>query len=290
MSQNSTSNLCSEASSPFIFEQVTTPLDKKSFIDNFNTFLLVNTKPWANEHLPHPKDYKFESCVLPPKFKEWANDIREFSVRKDDVWILCYPKSGSNWLENIVWQLKNQMDFSKEPTAMLTSSFFECDILGNLIKEGVDTLNILNNTPSPRIIKSHLPPHLLPVELWTIQPKIIYISRNPKDAAISRFHMLKDGFNVCSRSIEEFFDIFLDDRTFWAPFHSHVLAYWHIRHLDNFLFLKYEEQVADRFGGIKKIAEFLECTHTDDELKQLTEYTSIGNMQKLYTKRHNNFQ
>lgn len=112
-------------------------------------------------------------------------------------------------------------------------------------------------------------------QLWTVQPKIIYIARNPKDVAVSYFHMDKCGTKFFRGSIEEYFDIFLENRCLFAPFHDHVLTYWQLRHMDNFLFLNYEEQLADQLGGIKKIAKFLECSYSEDEVKQLTDYTSF---------------
>ncbi|XP_031633802.1 cytosolic sulfotransferase 13-like [Contarinia nasturtii] len=249
----STSNLDKENSNPYIFEEVKTPVGKKSLNnDNKNTFLLANTKPWANKHLPFPKDYKFEP------------------LRSDDVWILGHPKSGSTWTENIVWQLKNGFDFSEEPLALKTSPILERETkpLVDNIEAGNKDVEFLNNALSPRVILSHLPPNLLPIELWTIRPKIIY----------------------SARTMEEYFDIFLDNRTIYAPFHVHILANWQLRNLDHFLFLNYEEQLTDQFGAVQRNAKFLECTYGEDELKQLMEYSSIENMRKLYNKPLNGFQ
>lgn len=58
---------------------------------------LVNTKPWANQHL-FIKDYPFEDCVLPKSFATYGNEFRDFHVRKDDVWVLSFPKSGTTWV------------------------------------------------------------------------------------------------------------------------------------------------------------------------------------------------
>lgn len=48
-----------------------------------------------------------------------------------------------------------------------------------------NTLKELDGATSSRIIKSHSPPNLLPVGLWTVRSKMIYITRNPKDIATS---------------------------------------------------------------------------------------------------------
>lgn len=271
--------------SSFIFQQATIPNNKKPYDRNTKTYLLVNTKPSANEHLPLPKTYKFESCFLSQQFENVANQLRAFKVRKDDVWVIAFPKSGVTWTMNIVWQLKHGLDFSKEPLASSTLTYFERDaFIANY-----DQLEKLNNTPSPRVIKSHLPLHLLPVDLWNVRPKIIYIARNPKDVAVSTFHMISDKHKCFSGSIEDYFDLFLENHTLFAPQYAHVLAYWKLCSLDNFLFLTYEQLLDDQFDGVKQIAEFLESNYGEDELKQLTEYASFGNMKKLY-KPKNDYQ
>lgn len=59
----------------------------------------------------------------------------------------------------------------------------------NLTESEIDALNKLE---SPRHIKCHLPMGFLPESIWKVNPKIIYVIRNPKDAAISYFHHMKN--------------------------------------------------------------------------------------------------
>ena len=41
------------------------------------------------------------------------------------------------------------------------------------------------------MIKSHLPGHLLPPQLWEKKAKIIYVIRNPKDLVVSYYYFTK---------------------------------------------------------------------------------------------------
>lgn len=66
-----------------------------------------------NDPNPVLKDYLPNPCVLPELFKPRAEFVKEFPVRKDDVWILSYPKTGTTWTTELTKVLLNGMDFEK---------------------------------------------------------------------------------------------------------------------------------------------------------------------------------
>lgn len=84
----------------------------------------------------------------------------------------------------------------------------EATILG-VTESEIDALNAL---PSPRHIKCHLPMGFMPEDVWQVKPNIIYVVRNPKDAAISYFHHLKNvrGFKG---TLEDFLELYLSGQS-----------------------------------------------------------------------------
>lgn len=280
LSENSNSK-----SKMFTFEEFKEPVTGEPIV-------LVQKKQSECQRIPFLKDFHFEPCYLYKEFQIYADAIRNFKVRKDDVWILSFPKTGTTILSNIVSQLTQGLDFTRDVFGNRNTYGLEIIYMNipgkpSNYSEKMDWLNGLNSAPSQRIFKSHLPPQLLPVDLWKIQPKMIYISRNPKDVAISMYYMFRNIFNDKSLSFhskEEYFDRFLNGDCLFGPYDTHVSSFNQFRSLDDFLFLTYEDLLADRFQTVKKISEFLECKYSDEDLEKLAAFISFDNMKQINEK------
>lgn len=267
---NSISQWRKKATHPFHFDEVASGTNPSATTAQI---IFVSTKSTANDHLPFTADHQFEPCILPIKFEQFAKSIREFSVRKDDVWILSFPESGGNVVYNIVQRLSVSKTLISSDGAVLECVIFS-ENTGEYVGMALNRLcqnsnEKLAKTPSPRVIQSHLPSNLLPIELWTIQPKIIYIARDAKDVAVATFHAF--NANQFDGTIENYFDAFLANKTWYAPFHAHIHDFWQLRRLPNFLFMKYDDLMAKQFQEIKRICTFLDCSADGDEVEQLAD-------------------
>jgi hypothetical protein len=134
-------------------------------------------------------------------------------------------------------------------------------------------LEAIDSYKSPRLIKSHLPLQLLPPSvLQTPTVKIIYVTRNPRDVAVSLFHFMgilsevhmseEFGFN-------NFVEDFLSDCLPYSPYLSHVASYVKAAEADpghyKFLILRYEDLKADLKREVQRISVFLAGTLIDDD-------------------------
>lgn len=108
--------------------------------------------------------------------------------------------------------------------------FIDFDIVFECLSP--NCVNFVEHMKSPRYIKCHLPAGLLPKQLWTKKPKIVYTARGVKDTAISLFHhyVNMQGYQG---SKDEFLEAFLDDNVFYGPYHCHVRDFWHMRQEPN---------------------------------------------------------
>ncbi|XP_014239915.1 sulfotransferase family cytosolic 1B member 1-like [Cimex lectularius] len=224
--------------------------------------------------------------LLPPKYKELGERIHNMEVHEDDVWLVSYPRTGSTWAQEMVWCICNNLDFEtarsavgqqRNPLLELTA------LLGNdkgSWKEAIgNSVEQVENTKSPRFIKTHLPRSLLPKQLFTVKPKIIYVTRNAKDMCVSYFHytnLLHDYHG----SFDEFCDLFLAGKAPIGPYWDHVLAFWEMRDEPNVLFLKYEEMKKDHKAVIRKTANFLEKPLTEEQVVELEEHLSFKKMRE----------
>ena len=73
-----------------------------------------------------------------------------------------------------------------------------------------------------RLIKTHLPIHLLPEEAW--KAKVIYIYRNPKDVAVSFYHFVRSlTYTSYVGSLEQFTDTFVSGESKFCNSKSNTL-------------------------------------------------------------------
>jgi hypothetical protein len=112
-----------------------------------------------------------------------------------------------------------------------------------------------------------------------IKFQIIYVSRNPKDVAISMYHHI---LNIIQTKIdlERFLDKFLENDVFLCPLIEHNLMCWELEKqgYPNILFISYEEMKLDLDGNIEKVQWFLGKRYGKEKIELLKEHLSFENM------------
>lgn len=81
-------------------------------------------------------------------------------------------------------------------------------------------------------------------------------------------------------TLEEFCELFINDKAPIGPIWNHFLGFWEKRHEPNVLFLKYEDLKRDLKGIIRKTAKFLEKQINDEQVDELADYLSFKNMKE----------
>lgn len=235
--------------------------------------------PTVNHQTPLPGDHKQYSVNFPKNVEHLLDFIQTFDVRADDVWIVGNPKSGTTWNHNIAFKLKNGFH-TQNVARQLEDLFFEYSVIG--CAKDFTEIQSFDDLPSPRVFKTHLPAFLLPQGLWTIKPKIIYTIRDPRDAIVSEYHMVRNSYFRFNGSIEDYAQSHLDGCNSGAPFLEHLCGFQQLQHLDHILFVSYEKLLVRQFDEIKRISEFIGCQHTDDYLRDLVTNVSFKKMRQEF--------
>lgn len=120
--------------------------------------------------------------------------IKTYELKDDDVLVAGYPRSGTTLVEEIVWLILNTSDMQRSESEYLRS---RC-----LFLEAPNSAEELTKRTPPTVMKSHLYWNMLPEVLSTPQckTKVIHVARNPKDVAVSYFHLyrlVKSIFYLC---------------------------------------------------------------------------------------------
>ena len=189
----------------------------------------------------------------------------EFVPRPDDIFIVTYPRSGTTWMQMILYQLTTDgnMDF---PHIAEYCPWFE---------KSVRSARAFETRPSPRLFKSHLAYPKVPKGPC----KYIYVARNGKDVAVSYYHLYR-MYNGYEGTFAEFFDRFLRGKVEFGSWFKHVKGWWAQRDEPNVLFLTYEELNGDLEGCIRRIARFIDRDVSPERLDAILPRCSFAFMKE----------
>ncbi|XP_004674153.1 PREDICTED: amine sulfotransferase-like [Condylura cristata] len=214
------------------------------------------------------KGYNFEQATLNT---DVINNLDDFDIRDDDVFIITYPKSGTIWTQHIL----TLMYFEKYRTRTESVSVNDRAPFFEYTNQKIDH----HSRPSPRLFCSHLPYYLVPKGLKSKNAKIIYIYRNPKDVLISYYHF--SNWLILlepSKNIECFMERFLNGKVVGSLWFDHIRGWYEHRHDFNILFVMYEEMKKDLKSSVQKISRFLEKELSEEDLNSVVNQATFENM------------
>ncbi|KAF4527039.1 hypothetical protein B566_EDAN001587 [Ephemera danica] len=238
--------------------------------------------------------------IVTSRYAEFASTIYNFKVRPDDAWVVTFPRSGTTLMQELVWLIKNDLDFETASKVLLLDRSpqiehitqitrklqekVEAEVRGDPVREAiasqvfVDPIPLLDAAPGSRTIKSHLPLSFLPPNLLDIG-KVVYVCRSTKDVAVSFYHLGEQVRNLeYVGDFKTFWNYFENNKVWNAPYWDHIRDAWEKKDHPNMLFLFYED--IDMEGTIRKVAAHLNKQLTEAQLKKLAEHMHFDNFKK----------
>ncbi|KAL4224038.1 Sulfotransferase [Mactra antiquata] len=113
------------------------------------------------------------------ELKDLFKNMPNYKFRDDDVMLLTFPKTGTNWLYEILKMILNRSSEYTEDVKMET-------MMESRLVADIDTVK------SPRIMNTHNPYQYLPIKgLQEKQIKTVLCLRNPKDYTVSHYNHMR---------------------------------------------------------------------------------------------------
>jgi len=210
---------------------------------------------------------RFDPCCLIGNWLRYHGNRLLFEGYEDDIFIASFPKSGTTWLQMILYQLttNGKMDFC------------HIDRVSPWLETGfIFPSQKLTDLPAPRLLKSHLPYFQIP----KYGCRYIYIARDGRDAAVSYHHQYAQH-SKNHVAFATFFQWFLRGRFQFGSWFKHVREWHDNSHNLRLLFITYEELKLEPEETIKKIAQFCGLQADRKTLARVLERSSITYMRRF---------
>ncbi|XP_012505583.1 PREDICTED: amine sulfotransferase-like [Propithecus coquereli] len=201
----------------------------------------------------------------------FAENLDDFEIRDDDVFVVTYPKSGTSWCQQILsliyfeeHRTRTENVETNHRVPFLEYFFRDIDF---------------GKTPSPRLFATHLPHYLVPRGLKDKNAKIIYIYRNPKDVMCSYFYFLNTypAFKAAD-TIEAFMKQFLEGKVIGSTWFDHIRGWYEHRNNFNIQFMMYEEMKKDLRSSVLKLCKFLGEDLSEEAVDAVVRQATFENM------------
>ncbi|XP_071094439.1 sulfotransferase 1A1-like [Haliotis cracherodii] len=193
-------------------------------------------------------------------------------IRSDDILVCAFPKSGTHW----VWEM----------VRLLVAGKLDRDE----VSKGIGMMEFVSeekykDLPSPRILNSHLLFKELPEQVKVKKPKIVYVTRNPKDVTVSFYNFVKK-LPICYNYTGEWKNFVrpsLEGKFDYGSWFDYVKDWEEVKKKTDvpILTLSYEDIKEDAFREMKKMQDFLGTTRSDEFMKEVCDHCSFASMKQI---------
>ncbi|CAF3359086.1 unnamed protein product [Rotaria socialis] len=208
---------------------------------------------------------------------ETVRSALNYEAQPDDIFIVSFPKSGTTWIENVVFGLLNDGKAFDDDMGYYLSQTPYAERFGQ---------NSIMGMVRPGSIKMHVPFNYIPHHP---KAKYVCIIRNPKDVCVSFYHFVREiplyaHFNA---KFNTFFEDFIHGNTPYGDYFEHLRSICDHKDDTNVLLISYEQMQVDLTGVVLKVAEFLNINQNKEVLEKILEHASFTYMKQKFDKAHN---
>lgn len=191
-------------------------------------------------------------------------------VEPDDVIIASYPKSGTNWIKQIVHVIRLRGD----PERVKAYEDTDLSVLINIPDAIKDFDFQAVSELRPRAFFGHAQ-----FEDTPKGAKCIYVVRDMPDV-VKSFHdyVGKFGDNLKGYTVDDTAQLMMDGLLYCGSWETHVSGWWQHRNDPNVLFVTFESMKKDLPREIERISKFMGFDLTPEELKGVYDMSTLAYM------------
>ncbi|XP_052800506.1 sulfotransferase 1A1-like [Mya arenaria] len=206
--------------------------------------------------------------------KELNAKLPDFKFRDGDILLASYPKTGCAWTYEILTMLLAGRAVKPDHGKM--DSMLEANLPADIDRQ-----------PSPRVLNSHLPHHRVPVDIRNKKVKVVFVLRNPKDAAVSYFNMMvgMKHYNY-SGNFQNWLPLYMNGPLAFIPY-TDYLQEWEQVYRDqlyDMIIVYFEDMKKNTMHEVKRLADFLGVSYADELLEEISGKCQFKEMQNRYDK------
>ncbi|KAK2488973.1 hypothetical protein MC885_011934 [Smutsia gigantea] len=176
--------------------------------------------------------------------------VENANVEDDDIFIITYPKSGTNWMIEILSLILRDGDPSWTRSVPIWRRAPWCETIMGAFN--------LSNLPSPRVI---------------------YMGRDPRDVVVSLYHYSKIAGQLKDPGPpDQFLQNFLKGEVQFGSWFDHIKGWIRMQGKENFLFITYEELQQDLHGSVQRICQFLGRSLDNEALSSVVAHSAFSAM------------
>ena len=196
-----------------------------------------------------------------------------YSPTHHDFFATIYHKSGTNWAmqiaQQIIWLGEAEFDHIHKVAPWPEIPFPDVIPLS-------DTKQQDTSPTGKRVIKTHLQPKYVP---YSKEATYLTVIRDPKEVIVSHYYFGM-GMPSISRNVPvaDWLEMYLDPKFRGSDWAEHTAGFWEWRDRPNVLVLIFSEMKADLPGTIRRIAELMDVSLTDEQFNKVLERSSFQYM------------
>lgn len=186
----------------------------------------------------------------------------DFHPRPLDIFIVTYPKSGTTWLQAIMYELIHG-DNQRFSHISEVSPFFEKPYDDRHLRDLIE----------PRIIKSHLHHKDMPIG----RSRYIYVIRNPTDVLVSHYYH-DISFTNYKGSFDQYFKHYVSNKVYKGLWARHVSGWLKNKNKLNVLYIYYEDLQNNFAHELNRIASFCGETLSPERVEGIRDNVAFKKM------------